>query len=284
MSEQREIIAGAPRQHLVAHQLGHVHTAQARSRRVARATASFAGHMLTQRAQFGGGDLAMKARTISASTVQRRTPGGAPRRPRGSHKGTRAWLQLHQTVSRQLEQRLSHQRARSTPKRSASFCSASWCPARRVLDDGAGQARSDEAGGGVVHAPHDSGKRCFCRQFGVLSARVRSAPRDAARLLRGSPAASGPFHHYAEQGVCTSQCPAMTMPDPRQNPHGLLRHLYDVAVQSAQPLQGLQAHLPAPPEGRTLVLGGARPGAPWRRRWRRCGLPMHRSAAGRHPL
>ena len=52
----------------------------------------------------------------------------------------------------------------------------------------------------------------------------------------------------------------MTMPDPRQNPTAFLRHLYDVAVQSAQPLQGLQAHLPAPPKGRTLVLGSGKAG------------------------
>ena len=47
----------------------------------------------------------------------------------------------------------------------------------------------------------------------------------------------------------------MTLPDPSQNPTAFLRHLYDVAVQRAQPLQGLKEHLPAPPKGRTLVLG-----------------------------
>ena len=52
----------------------------------------------------------------------------------------------------------------------------------------------------------------------------------------------------------------MTMPDPRQNPTAFLRHLYDVAVQRAQPLQGLQAHLPAVPKGRTLVLGSGKAG------------------------
>ena len=50
----------------------------------------------------------------------------------------------------------------------------------------------------------------------------------------------------------------MTLPDPSQNPTAFLRHLYDVAVQSAQPLKGLQAHLPAPPKGRTLVLGAGK--------------------------
>ena len=44
------------------------------------------------------------------------------------------------------------------------------------------------------------------------------------------------------------------------NPRALLRHLYDVAVQRAQPLQGLKEHLPAPPKGRTLVLGAGKAG------------------------
>ena len=52
----------------------------------------------------------------------------------------------------------------------------------------------------------------------------------------------------------------MTLPDPHQNPTAFLRHLYDVAVQRAQPLQGLKAHLPAPPKGRTLVLGAGKAG------------------------
>ena len=52
----------------------------------------------------------------------------------------------------------------------------------------------------------------------------------------------------------------MTLPDPSQNPTAFLRHLYDVAVQRAQPLQGLKEHLPAPPKGRTLVLGAGKAG------------------------
>ena len=52
----------------------------------------------------------------------------------------------------------------------------------------------------------------------------------------------------------------MTLPDPSQNPTAFLRHLYDVAVQSAQPLKGLKEHLPAPPKGRTLVLGAGKAG------------------------
>ena len=52
----------------------------------------------------------------------------------------------------------------------------------------------------------------------------------------------------------------MTLPDPHQHPTAFLRHLYDVAVQRAQPLQGLTEHLPAPPKGRTLVLGAGKAG------------------------
>ncbi|GAB4216756.1 MAG: glycerate kinase [Rhodoferax sp.] len=42
------------------------------------------------------------------------------------------------------------------------------------------------------------------------------------------------------------------------DPRALLRHLYDVAVQRAQPQHTLGAHLPAPPGGRTLVLGAGK--------------------------
>eukprot|EP01034_Spumella_vulgaris_P006655 gene6655-8463_t len=56
------------------------------------------------------------------------------------------------------------------------------------------------------------------------------------------------------------QSQAMTLPDPHQHPAAFLRHLYDVAVQRAQPLQGLKEHLPAPPKGRTLVLGAGKAG------------------------
>jgi glycerate 2-kinase len=44
------------------------------------------------------------------------------------------------------------------------------------------------------------------------------------------------------------------------NPRALLRHLYDVAVQRALPLHNTAAHLPAPPRGRTLVLGAGKAG------------------------
>lgn len=41
-------------------------------------------------------------------------------------------------------------------------------------------------------------------------------------------------------------------------PPALLRHLYDVAVARAHPAQVLPAHLPAPPKGRTLVIGAGK--------------------------
>lgn len=43
-------------------------------------------------------------------------------------------------------------------------------------------------------------------------------------------------------------------------PRVLLRHLYDVAVQRALPLHNTAAHLPPPPNGRTLVLGAGKAG------------------------
>jgi hydroxypyruvate reductase len=46
----------------------------------------------------------------------------------------------------------------------------------------------------------------------------------------------------------------------RDDPRTLLRHLYDVAVQRALPLHNTAAHLPAPPKGRTLVLGAGKAG------------------------
>jgi glycerate 2-kinase len=45
-----------------------------------------------------------------------------------------------------------------------------------------------------------------------------------------------------------------------RDPRALLRHLYDVAVQRALPLHNTAAHLPAPPKGRTLVLGAGKAG------------------------
>lgn len=44
------------------------------------------------------------------------------------------------------------------------------------------------------------------------------------------------------------------------DPRLLLRHLYDVAVQRALPLRSTGAHLPAPPKGRTVVVGAGKAG------------------------
>ena len=49
-------------------------------------------------------------------------------------------------------------------------------------------------------------------------------------------------------------------PDYQQNPLLFLQHLYQIAVRNALPLEGLRAHLPAVPKGRTLVLGAGKAG------------------------
>jgi hydroxypyruvate reductase len=55
--------------------------------------------------------------------------------------------------------------------------------------------------------------------------------------------------------------------DPRQL---LLSSLFETAVAAADPAVELQAHLPAPPKGRTVVVGaGAR--RRWRWGWRSSG-------------
>ena len=51
-----------------------------------------------------------------------------------------------------------------------------------------------------------------------------------------------------------------TTPPSLDDPRALLRHLYDVAVQRAQPLHNTAASLPPPPKGRTLVLGAGKAG------------------------
>lgn len=53
---------------------------------------------------------------------------------------------------------------------------------------------------------------------------------------------------------------ANTVPDPASDPRGFLLHLYRVAVERALPLHSMGAHLPAPPRGRTLVLGAGKAG------------------------
>jgi hydroxypyruvate reductase len=48
--------------------------------------------------------------------------------------------------------------------------------------------------------------------------------------------------------------------DPRHDPRGFLRALYDAAVARAQPAEVMAAHLPPPPPGRTLVIGAGKAG------------------------
>jgi glycerate 2-kinase len=48
--------------------------------------------------------------------------------------------------------------------------------------------------------------------------------------------------------------------DPTHDPRGFLRALYDAAVQRAQPAVVLAGQLPAPPRGRTLVIGAGKAG------------------------
>ncbi len=52
-----------------------------------------------------------------------------------------------------------------------------------------------------------------------------------------------------------------SIPAPHADPRGFLRSLFDVAVASAQPLRAMAPFLPAPPRGRTLVLGAGKAGA-----------------------
>ena len=48
--------------------------------------------------------------------------------------------------------------------------------------------------------------------------------------------------------------------DPRQDPRGFLRALFDTAVARAQPAHVLAAQLPPPPKGRTVVIGAGKAG------------------------
>jgi hydroxypyruvate reductase len=52
----------------------------------------------------------------------------------------------------------------------------------------------------------------------------------------------------------------MSVPSPHADARGFLRALFDAAVASAMPSQTLPQHLPAPPKGRTLVLGAGKAG------------------------
>ena len=50
-------------------------------------------------------------------------------------------------------------------------------------------------------------------------------------------------------------------PAKRDNPRALLRQMFDAAVAAAQPALCLGAHLPAPPKGRTIVIGAGKASA-----------------------
>jgi len=52
----------------------------------------------------------------------------------------------------------------------------------------------------------------------------------------------------------------MTAPDPRTHPRAFLEHLYHAAVRRALPLHNTAPFLPAPPHGRTVVLGAGKAG------------------------
>ncbi|MEG0140127.1 MAG: glycerate kinase [Comamonas sp.] len=58
----------------------------------------------------------------------------------------------------------------------------------------------------------------------------------------------------------SSSAQVAVAPSPQQDPAGFLRHLYEVAVRNALPIEGLARHLPKPPKGRTLVLGAGKAG------------------------
>ena len=51
------------------------------------------------------------------------------------------------------------------------------------------------------------------------------------------------------------------LPDPQRAPREFLEALFATAVRSAQPLHAMAAHLPAPPRGRTVVIGAGKAGA-----------------------
>jgi hydroxypyruvate reductase len=50
----------------------------------------------------------------------------------------------------------------------------------------------------------------------------------------------------------------MTPPDPAEEPHRFLEHLFQAAVRRALPLHNTAAFLPPPPAGRTIVLGAGK--------------------------
>ena len=69
-----------------------------------------------------------------------------------------------------------------------------------------------------------------------------------------TPTASPAAHHV------DVHAPLPATPNPAHAPLAFLQQLYRAAVRSALPLEGLRAHLPAVPKGRTLVLGAGKAG------------------------
>lgn len=67
-----------------------------------------------------------------------------------------------------------------------------------------------------------------------------------------------PQHPHAPSALPAA--PTSALPDFRAQPRAFLRALFDAAVRSAQPLQGMRNWLPAPPAGRTLALGAGKAG------------------------
>ncbi len=53
---------------------------------------------------------------------------------------------------------------------------------------------------------------------------------------------------------------SMSTPDPRRQPREFLTHLYQAAVRRALPLHNTAPFLPAPPKGRTVVIGAGKAG------------------------
>ncbi|MET1114797.1 MAG: glycerate kinase [Comamonas sp.] len=59
----------------------------------------------------------------------------------------------------------------------------------------------------------------------------------------------------------TTPSETSALPDPHRQPREFLQALFATAVRSALPLHALAAHLPAPPRGRTVVIGAGKAGA-----------------------
>jgi hydroxypyruvate reductase len=59
----------------------------------------------------------------------------------------------------------------------------------------------------------------------------------------------------------TTICETSALPDPLRQPRDFLNALFATAVRSALPLHAMAKHLPAPPRGRTVVIGAGKAGA-----------------------